>query len=171
MQSLFAPWRYSYLIEARTKGECVFCTALGRPDDDSSLIVHRGRHNFVILNLYPYTNGHLMVVPNQHVASPSAASPDQRAELIELASACEQALRATYQADGINMGINLGKAAGAGMEEHYHLHVLPRWEGDTNFMATTAQTRVIPEALSTTRERLREALNRCLAGSGGAQHG
>ena len=170
MQSLFAPWRYSYLIEARTKGECVFCTALHRPDDDSSLIVHRASHNFVILNLYPYTNGHLMIVPNQHVASPSDSTPVQRAELIDLASACEQALRATYQSDGINMGMNLGKAAGAGLEEHYHLHVLPRWEGDTNFMAVTANTRVIPEALQTTRDRLRVALAKTLSVPGGTPH-
>jgi len=167
MQSLFAPWRYSYLVEARTKGECVFCTALGRPDDESSLIVHRGTHNFVILNLYPYTNGHLMIVPNSHVAFPGDSTPEQRAEMIELASLCEQALRSAYQSDGINMGMNLGKAAGAGVENHYHLHVLPRWEGDTNFMAITAQTRVIPEALASTRDRLRAELARYLAPSDG----
>ena len=170
MQSLFAPWRYSYLIEARTRGECVFCIAQRRPDDDASLIVHRGNHNFVILNLYPYTNGHLMIVPNDHVASPSASSRQQRGEMIELASACERALSATYQSDGINMGMNLGKAAGAGVEDHYHLHVLPRWVGDTNFMAITAQTRIIPEALTTTRDRLRAELTRILEQAPGTGH-
>ena len=170
MQSLFAPWRYSYLIEARTKGDCVFCAALGRPDDDASLIVHRGAHNFIILNLYPYTNGHVMIVPNNHVASPSLSTPEQRSELIELASDTEVALRAAYQADGINFGMNLGKAAGAGVEAHYHLHVLPRWEGDTNFMAVTAQTRIIPESLSTTRDKLREALRRVRSNAGGEPH-
>ena len=159
MKSLLTPWRYAYLVEDKSAGECIFCRALARArDDDSSLIVYRGAHNFVILNLYPYSNGHMMIVPNRHVASPSQCAPAHRAELIDLAAVCELALRETYKADGINMGMNLGRAAGAGIEEHYHLHVVPRWQGDTNFMAVTADTRIIPEELTRTRERLRRAL-------------
>jgi ATP adenylyltransferase len=158
MESLFAPWRYSYLVEARSEGKCIFCAALERAQDEASLLLYQGQRNFVILNLYPYTNGHMMIVPNAHVASPSASTPEQRAEMMDLAAACEMALRDTYHCDGINMGINIGKAAGAGIEEHYHLHVLPRWAGDTNFMAVTARTRIIPEDLARTRDRLRLAL-------------
>jgi len=167
MKSLLSPWRYAYLVQDRPAGECVFCHALAHSDEDASLIVHRGRHNFVILNLYPYTNGHLMVVPNDHVASPSDSGAAQRAELMDLASACEAALRDAYRADGVNLGMNLGKAAGAGIEAHYHMHVVPRWEGDTNFMAVTADTRIIPEDLQVSKGRVRDALARRLGAPSG----
>lgn len=162
MKSLLSPWRYAYLVQERPAGECVFCHALAHADDEGTLVVHRGRDNFVILNLYPYTNGHLMVVPNHHVSSPSESSPEQRSELIDLAAACESALRDTYRADGVNLGMNLGRAAGAGIEAHYHLHVVPRWEGDTNFMAVTADTRIIPEDLQVSKSRVRAALEKRL---------
>jgi len=158
MKSLLAPWRYSYLVHEKPSVGCIFCHALEHADDADSLIVYRGLHTFVILNLYPYTNGHLMIVPNDHTPSPSGSSVEQRAELFELATACEVALRRTYKADGVNMGMNLGRAAGAGIEQHYHMHVLPRWDGDTNFLAVTAETRIIPEDFSTTRTRVREAI-------------
>jgi len=170
MKSLLSPWRYAYLVQERPAGACIFCDAFAHADDDESLIVHRGRENFVILNLYPYTNGHLMVVPNTHVASPSGSTPAQRAELIELASACEAALRDAYHADGVNLGMNLGRAAGAGIDSHYHLHVVPRWEGDTNFMAVTADTRIIPESLQVSKVRVKEALTRLLTPPGGPVH-
>ncbi|HEY3175701.1 MAG TPA: HIT domain-containing protein [Candidatus Polarisedimenticolia bacterium] len=170
MESLFAPWRYSYLVEARAQGECIFCAARARADEAGSLLLYQGAHNFVILNLYPYTNGHMLVVPNGHVASPSLSAPEARAEMMDLATACETALRDTYSCDGINMGMNIGKAAGAGIQDHYHLHVLPRWEGDTNFMAVTARTRIIPEELAVTRDRLRRALDELLGpGRGGSR--
>lgn len=159
MKSLFTPWRYPYLLsEKPPAGECIFCEALARRDDEKSLVVYRGVRNFVILNMYPYTNGHVMVVPNDHLAFPSDSAAESRGELLDLAAACESALRSAYRADGINMGMNLGRAAGAGVESHYHLHVLPRWDGDTNFMAATADTRIIPEDLQQTRERLRREL-------------
>ena len=152
MKSLFTPWRYSYLLQEKPPdGECIFCRALTHTDDKKSLVVYLGAYNFIILNLYPYSNGHVMIVPNAHVASPAASTANQRAELIDMATACESALREAYGAEGINMGMNLGRAAGAGVEAHYHLHVLPRWEGDTNFMAVTADTRIIPEDLYKTR--------------------
>ena len=169
MKSLFTPWRYSYLVQEKTQdNRCIFCEALARTDDESSLVVYRGLHNFIILNLYPYSNGHVMIVPNAHLAFPSSSSAEQRSEMIDLATACESALRESYRADGVNMGMNLGRAAGAGIEAHYHLHVLPRWEGDTNFMAVTAETRIIPEDLLLTRDRLRAALRARLGPAAGA---
>jgi len=171
MKSLLAPWRYAYLVRDKPPVDCIFCDALAHADDQDSLVVYRARHTFIILNLYPYTNGHLMIVPNDHASSPSGSTPAQRAELFELATACETALRRTYNADGVNMGMNLGRAAGAGIEQHYHMHVLPRWEGDTNFLAVTAETRIIPEELSTTRTRLREAIVAILGSDEDAAHG
>ena len=163
MKSLFTPWRYPYLVsEKPSAGGCIFCDALGGGDDATSLVAFRADHNFVILNRYPYTNGHVMIVPNAHVASPAASTPIQRAEMMDLASACETILRQRFRAEGVNMGMNLGRAAGAGIDAHYHLHVLPRWEGDTNFMAATADTRIIPEDLSETRRRFSAALQESL---------
>lgn len=163
MRSLFAPWRYSYLVQERSAAdECIFCTALSKGDGDDSLLLYTATHNFVILNLFPYNNGHLMVVPKEHVSSPSASSSETRAEMMDLAAACETVLRKEYHPDGINLGMNLGRAAGAGIESHYHLHLVPRWAGDTNFMAVTAETRIIPEDLMQTRSRLRSALRSLL---------
>jgi len=158
MDSLFAPWRYAYLVQEKVRGGCVFCEALRGEDPGNNLIVYRARRNFIILNLYPYSNGHLMIVPNDHVSSPAASTPDQRAEMAELAVAVEVILRDHYRPDGFNLGMNLGRAAGAGIEEHYHLHVVPRWAGDTNFMAVTAGTRVIPEDLRAAQSRIRQKL-------------
>jgi ATP adenylyltransferase len=161
MDSLFAPWRFSYLVQGKAPEGCVFCTARTSPGDDS-LVVYRGRHNFAILNLYPYNNGHLMIVPNAHLSSPALSTAEQRAEMAELAVAAEEALREAYLPDGLNLGMNLGRAAGAGIDEHFHLHVVPRWSGDTNFMTVTAGTRVIPEDLAVARRRLRELFLRRL---------
>lgn len=156
MENLFAPWRFAYLVGETAVEGCVFCNAR-REDaaDERTLVVYRGRHNFVILNLYPYNNGHLMVVPYEHLAFPSDSSPEQRAEMTEMSVAGEQVLMQSFHPDGLNMGMNLGKAAGAGIESHFHLHMVPRWSGDTNFMTVTAGTRVIPEDLRVTRDRLR----------------
>jgi len=156
MDSLFSPWRYSYLIQEKKDEGCVFCAALAAPgNDEGSLVVYRGRRNFVILNLYPYNNGHMMIVPNEHVASPADSTPAQRAEMTDLSVVGEQVIRALFKPEGINVGMNLGRAAGAGIEEHFHLHMVPRWSGDTNFMTVMAGTRVIPEDLRETRARLR----------------
>jgi len=169
MDSLFAPWRYSYLVREKAPDGCVFCAALAAGEEADHLVVFRGRLNFVILNLYPYNNGHLMIVPNAHLASPSASSAEQRAEMAELTVVAEEVLREAYHPDGLNVGMNLGRAAGAGIEQHFHLHMVPRWEGDTNFMAVTAGTRVIPEDLNVTRDRLREGFHRRLGAGGGTK--
>jgi ATP adenylyltransferase len=145
----------------------VFCNVQGGPQHDSegavpgpaidqaSLVVFRGRACFVILNLYPYNNGHLMVVPNRHIPSLADATADELNELIELTRRAELALGEAYEPDGLNIGINLGKAAGAGVLDHLHMHVVPRWNGDTNFMTVVGQTRVLPEALPETAAKLR----------------
>jgi ATP adenylyltransferase len=134
---------------------CVFCDAQSPKDDQSSLIVFRGKTCYVILNLYPYNNGHLMVVPNRHIASLAAATPEELCELIELTRRAELALGEAFSPHGLNMGINLGKPAGAGVLDHVHMHVVPRWNGDTNFMTIVGDTRVLPEELPVTAARLR----------------
>ncbi|HKQ98836.1 MAG TPA: HIT domain-containing protein [Candidatus Polarisedimenticolia bacterium] len=155
MKRLFSPWRLDYVAggERRERG-CVFCRADRSRDDRASLVVARGRTHFVILNKYPYNNGHLMIVPRRHLASPSEAPAAARAEMMDLLVRAEAALNRAYRPAGINLGMNLGRAAGAGIEGHYHLHLVPRWEGDTNFMTVAHSTRVIPEALDTTWQRL-----------------
>jgi ATP adenylyltransferase len=162
MEHLWSPWRLAYITGGASSGGCVFCNALVDPAA-APLIVHRGATCYVILNLYPYNNGHLMVVPNRHLASLASATPEERSELIELTTRAEIALTEAYAPHGLNMGINLGKPAGAGVLDHVHLHVVPRWNGDTNFMTVIGQTRVLPEELPDTGNRLRPIFER-LAG-------
>jgi ATP adenylyltransferase len=134
----------------------VFCYLRDHSDDDEqNYVLHRGSHNFVVLNLYPYISGHLMVVPYDHVAELDGASKDTTDEMMDLAKRAQTALRAAYSPEGYNLGMNLGKAAGAGIADHLHIHVMPRWAGDTNFMTSVAQTRVLPEDLATTYQKLR----------------
>lgn len=154
LDRLWTPWRLAYVTGAAKSAECVFCTAQTR-DDAEPLIVFRGARCFVILNLFPYNNGHLLVVPNRHFASLGDATPDELAELMDLARRSERALHEVFSPDGLNVGLNLGKAAGAGILEHLHLHVVPRWSGDTNFMTIVGQTRVLPEELPVTADKLR----------------
>jgi ATP adenylyltransferase len=157
MDYLWTPWRYQYVTKQDDAGVCVFCAAAQSADDARTLVVYRGTHNLVILNRYPYCAGHVMVVPYQHVATLEELSDEALVELIRLARDCEKHLRAAYRPDGLNLGINLGKSAGAGIAGHLHLHVLPRWTGDTNFMTVVGETRVVPEALEVTWEKLHAA--------------
>jgi len=154
---LWTPWRYQYVTKGEIPLECVFCAAAGARDDRENLVVHRARHNFVILNRFPYTNGHVMVVPYQHVASLQDVAEEGLLEMARLARECEKHLRAAYRPDGLNIGMNLGHSAGAGIANHLHMHVLPRWTGDTNFMTVTGETRVLPEDLLVTWEKLKGA--------------
>jgi len=158
MDHLWSPWRLAYVTRTDGEAGCVFCEALG--GEEASLVVFRGVACFVILNKFPYNNGHLMVVPNRHVASLGEATGDELAELIELARLAELAVRDAYAPHGINMGINLGKPAGAGILDHLHMHVVPRWNGDTNFMTVVGETRVLPEDLAVTAGRLRPVFER-----------
>jgi ATP adenylyltransferase len=162
MEHLWSPWRLAYITGGAAAGGCVFCEALVDPGADP-LIVHRGASCFVILNLFPYNNGHLMVVPNRHLATLASATPEERAELIEFTTRAEIALTEAYAPHGLNMGINLGKPAGAGVLDHLHLHVVPRWNGDTNFMTVIGRTRVLPEELPDTAAKLRPIFHRLSA--------
>jgi ATP adenylyltransferase len=147
---------------AHPAGGCIFCEAAVpvREPAEHALVLIRGRLSYVILNLYPYTNGHLMVVPNRHVASLSGLDEGEMQELMQFTRDAEVALTEVYQAQGINVGINLGRAAGAGVLDHVHIHLVPRWVGDTNFMSVVGDTRVLPEDLGATAERLRPAFER-----------
>lgn len=158
MDYLWTPWRYRYIADASKDEGCVFCDALAAGDDAKSLIVHRASKNFIILNRFPYTSGHVMVVPYAHLADFSAADSPTVSEMIQLAQRIQHALQGIYHPEGFNLGMNLGRAAGAGVTRHFHLHVLPRWAGDSNFMTTVAETRVEPEELSTTYDKLSKAL-------------
>jgi ATP adenylyltransferase len=159
MDYLWTPWRYQYMsqVSSGKQLECIFCDAAVRKDDAETLIVHRGAKTFVILNRYPYTSGHVMIVPYAHIAELHLCDAEALREMMQLAQRVEVALRAEYKPDGMNLGMNLGRAAGAGVAGHLHLHVLPRWIGDSNFMTVTGETRVHPEDLKTTYERLRKA--------------
>jgi ATP adenylyltransferase len=146
-----------YIEDENKENECVFCRAPGWPDFREHLIVYRGERAYIILNRYPYTSGHLMVVPFEHKSSLELLDAPTRVEIIELTSKFVQVLREAYQPQGFNVGINIGTAAGAGIVDHVHLHIVPRWTGDTNFMSSLAQTRVLPEALEDTYNRVLEA--------------
>ncbi len=160
MDYIWTPWRYQYMKEAASgnQPECIFCDAMARKNDAETLIVHRAQKTFVILNRFPYTSGHVMIVPYAHVAELNLCEVGTLDEMMRLTQRVETALRANYQPDGMNLGMNLGRAAGAGVVGHLHLHVLPRWIGDSNFMTVTGETRVHPEDLQTTYERLSKAL-------------
>jgi ATP adenylyltransferase len=160
MDYLWTPWRYRYIADASKDEGCVFCSAVALNNDRQALIVLRGLRNFVILNAFPYTSGHVMVVPYQHTADLPATDPETLAEMMVLAQRVQVALENIYHPQGYNLGMNLGRAAGAGVTGHLHLHVLPRWSGDSNFMTVVAETRVEPEDLSTTYEKLHAALSR-----------
>jgi ATP adenylyltransferase len=161
MDYIWSPWRYQYMAQvlAGKQPECFFCDALAGKDDAKTLVVHRGEKAFVILNRFPYTSGHVMIVPNAHVAELNLCDGGTLDEMMRLAQRVETALRANYKPDGMNLGMNLGRAAGAGVVGHLHLHALPRWIGDSNFMTVTGETRVHPEDLKTTYERLSKALS------------
>jgi ATP adenylyltransferase len=159
MDYLWTPWRYRYIADAAKDKGCIFCEAVAANDDAKTLLVFRGKTCFVILNRYPYTAGHVMIVPYVHVADLVGADPETLSEMMLLAPRVETALRTTYRPDGFNLGMNLGRAAGAGVTGHLHMHVLPRWSGDANFMTVVGETRVEPEDLATTYEKLRKALN------------
>ncbi len=158
MDVLWSPWRYDYITgSGSTRSDCcVFCDIIkNSASDEENFILKRAEFSFVILNIYPYTSGHLMVVPYDHLATLSASQKQISDEIMDLTKAAEGAISTVYSPDGINLGMNLGKAAGAGVDAHLHMHVLPRWMGDVNFMTAIGQTRTIPETLTTTYERLK----------------
>jgi ATP adenylyltransferase len=187
MDYLWTPWRYPYLVDADPGGRkgvpealaawtgdchCVFCNLIAATrfavergasavdSDRAANIVWRGEHSFIVLNAFPYSSGHVMIVPYTHQETLAGLDGTTAAEIMSLAQRTDAVLRQVYSPDGINMGLNLGKAAGAGVAGHLHMHVLPRWLGDSNFMTVIAETRVLPEALETTWQRLRDGFAR-----------
>lgn len=156
MDYLWSPWRFRYVTEGAPKNGCPFCEMARRDSahDSEQFILYRARFNFVFLNLYPYTTGHILVTPYAHVAALSGLDNDTLKEMALLTRHVEEALQSAYAAEGYNMGMNLGKCAGAGVADHLHLHFLPRWGGDTNFMSVVSETRVLPEDLRTTYKKL-----------------
>lgn len=159
MDYLWTPWRYRYIADVKKDSGCIFCDAVAANDDVKMLVVLRGVKNYIILNRYPYTSGHVMIVPYEHVGDLAAVDADTLSEMMLLAQRVKAALENGYHPEGYNLGMNLGRAAGAGVTGHLHLHVLPRWCGDSNFMTVTGETRVEPEDLATTYQKLRSALS------------
>lgn len=162
MKHLWAPWRIQY-IKGPPPAGCIFCVLPREGRDREHRIVYQGQRVFVILNTFPYNSGHLMIVPHRHVADLGALEDGEALELVHLTTAAMDAIRDTYGAEGFNVGLNLGRAAGAGIIDHVHLHVVPRWVGDTNFMPVLGEVKVLPEDLSVTRDRLAKALLDVLA--------
>lgn len=158
LKRLWAPWRMKYILSDKTQG-CAFCQALQAGDDQAKYIVHRGEKAFIILNTFPYSNGHTMIVPYQHIGDLVKLDAETLADMMSLTQKTLQALRTAMGAHGFNVGLNLGEAAGAGIQEHVHIHIVPRWHNDTNFMPVFADVRVVPEPLEDTYEKLRAALH------------
>jgi len=153
-QRIWAPWRLRYVKNAKKSDECVFCAKPDAGDDRENLIVHRGERCFVILNLFPYTNGHLMVAPFEHVGRLQDIEPEVTAEMVGLAQQAMRRVESVYAPEGFNVGLNQGRVAGAGVEGHIHLHVVPRWAGDNNYMPVLADTRVMPQSLEESYDAL-----------------
>ncbi len=162
MKHLWAPWRIQY-IKATPRDDCIFCSLPADGRDREHHILHRGSLVFVMLNRFPYTSGHLMVVPRRHVADLDALDDREALELFHLTTAATEAIRQAYGPEGFNIGVNIGRAAGAGIIDHVHLHVVPRWVGDTNFMPVLGEVKVLPEDLAATYDRLVPALGAVLA--------
>ncbi|HEY0385285.1 MAG TPA: HIT domain-containing protein [Pyrinomonadaceae bacterium] len=161
MDRLWSPWRYDYIKSGSTKAQggqpeaCIFCSLPQNPaDDEKNFILHRAAHNYIVLNIYPYISGHLLIVPFAHLGELDAAPKETTDELMDLSKRCQTVLREAYRPHGFNLGMNLGRSAGAGVADHIHLHIMPRWTGDANFMSTIGETRVIPEDLTETYRKL-----------------
>jgi ATP adenylyltransferase len=158
MDYLFTPWRYAFVAQAGKPTGCVFCDLPAAGDDVKAHIVHRGTHCFVILNTFPYTSGHVMVIPFAHLDQLGKLPVEAAHEMMELSQSMEGILRQLYKPDGLNLGMNVGKAAGAGVAGHIHMHVVPRWFADANFASVVGETRILPETLEVSYRRIKEAM-------------
>lgn len=159
MNVIWAPWRMSYVKRASEPAACVFCLRRNPRQDAARLVLHRGRHGFVMMNRFPYNSGHLLVAPYAHVKDLESLPAEQALDLLRMTNRSIQILRETMRPEGFNVGLNLGQVSGAGIETHVHIHIVPRWNGDTNFMSLLAETRVIPEHLQATYRKLRKVFN------------
>jgi ATP adenylyltransferase len=162
MDYLWSPWRYQYVQKGIPDTGCIFCRKAAEQNDEENLIVYRASRNYILLNLYPYTTGHVMIVPYEHVDTLDAAAGETLEEMILLAQRAQRHLAAIYKPTGFNLGMNLGESAGAGIASHIHLHVLPRWAGDTSFITTIGETRILPEELPVTWSKLSQAFRQDL---------
>jgi ATP adenylyltransferase len=165
MEKLWAPWRMAYLEVTAPTG-CIFCEKPSAGKDERNWILHRGERAFIILNAFPYNNGHLMVAPFRHTADLESLVAEEQAEIFQLTQLSVRLLGTAYQPNGYNLGMNLGKTAGAGVADHLHMHIVPRWDGDTNFMPVVADTKVLPDSLDNTYRKLREALEADVSAGG-----
>ena len=161
MQKLWAPWRINYIMQPKEDG-CIFCSkpAEQETEDIKNFILFRGEHSFIIMNYYPYNNGHLMVVPYRHTSDISELNDDENLEMMNLLALCKKSLTEVMAPQGFNIGMNIGETAGAGIKDHLHFHIVPRWNGDTNFMPITGHTKVISEGLTETYEKLKNVINK-----------
>lgn len=157
MDHLWSPWRMDYINNKSEEPQCVFCYAAEQAQDAEYLILHRGKNAFIMLNLFPYTSGHLMVLPYEHQPSYENLTAETRAEMMELINTATHVLRNVYNPNAFNLGANIGEDAGAGIAPHFHFHIVPRWRGDSNFMSVTSHTRVLPEDLQVSFQRLKAA--------------
>lgn len=160
MERLWAPWRMGYIMAGEKPDGCIFCVENSASTDREKLILFRSTHSFAMLNLYPYTNGHLMAIPFRHTADPADLDETELLDLMMTVRLCKKVLDETFSPQGFNIGMNVGKASGAGVDDHIHFHVVPRWNGDTNFMSVLADARVMPESLSATLDRLKPLFDR-----------
>jgi ATP adenylyltransferase len=161
MDNLWAPWRIEYILSKKPQG-CIFCDKPSENNDKENLILFRGKHHFIILNAYPYNNGHMMIVPFKHISSLDGWNSEERQEMMDLADLAVILLKKAMNPDGFNLGINMGQAAGAGIDDHIHLHIVPRWNGDTNFMPVLSDTRVVSEYLKASYDKLMQILQQRL---------
>jgi len=157
MKRIWSPWRMKYIKENSSHPECPFCKAISEGDDQENLVVYRGKYAFVMLNRYPYTTGHILVLPYIHQEKMSEFDPKARSEMIELVNQAGQVLELVYKPEGLNVGLNLGMAAGAGIPKHLHWHIVPRWMGDTNFITTVGNVRVLPESLEDSYQKIQSS--------------
>ena len=158
MDRIFTPWRYAYVSQAEKTSGCVFCSAPQSDDDRKALIVHRGEHCYIILNAFPYTSGHVMIVPYAHLDTLEQLPKPAADEMMVLTQRMAGVFREVYDPEGVNVGMNIGKAAGAGVAGHVHMHILPRWTADSNFMSVVGETRILPETLEETYRRMKAVL-------------
>lgn len=164
MEHLWAPWRMEYILAGNKPDGCIFCVQDKLSEDRDRLILHRSIHSFAMLNLYPYTNGHIMAMPYRHTADPAELDEAELLDLMMTVRLCKQVLQEAFSPQGFNIGMNVGRASGAGVDEHIHFHLVPRWNGDTNFMSVLADARVVPESLHATMDRLKPIFDRICRG-------
>ncbi len=158
MERLWAPWRIGYILSDKKEEGCIFCNALNSKDDEKGFVLYRSTLSFIIMNLYPYNAGHIMVVPNRHIDTPLKLTEEEQIDLFRLVNLGIETIQRVMKPDGFNLGMNLGKTAGAGIDDHMHVHIVPRWNGDTNFMSTVSDTKVISEAIRETYNKLKGAI-------------